>query len=88
MTKSNNMYINFKLNIDSAYDKESILSSTINKPIIVNNIPVGVITDVRLDESGLNYDCLGIIWNKFIDVETRYDYCNEVLMIDSIIVKG
>lgn len=64
--KSNNMYINFKLSLDSNHDKETILASTINRSIVVNNIPVGVITDIRLDHTGLAYDCIGIIWNRFI----------------------
>lgn len=86
--KSNNMYINFKLNINENHDKETILASTINKPIVVNNIPVGAISDIRLDETGLGYDCWGVIWSKFIDVETKCDYDKETYEINSIIVKG
>ena len=86
--KTQNMYINFKLNIDQHHDKQTILTNTINKPIVVNNIPVGIITDIRLDGTGLAYDCLGVIWNRFINVESYYNYCDEVLQIDSIIVKG
>lgn len=88
MTKTQNMYINFKLNINLNHDKETTLTNTINKPIVVNNIPVGAISDIRLDETGLAYECLGVIWSKFIDVETRYDYSKESYEIDSIIVKG
>lgn len=86
--KTQNMYINFKLNIDQNHDKQTILNNTINKPIMINNTPVGVITDVRLDHTVSAYDCTGIVWNKYIDVESYYNYCDEVWQIANIIVKG
>jgi hypothetical protein len=65
---TDNMKIQFNIIVEEA-ELDKGTEDIINKPITVNDIPVGVITDAQLDESGLYYNCHGVIWNRFINIE-------------------
>jgi hypothetical protein len=61
-----NMLFEYKLEIPDDYRE---IEGIINKPFIVNEIPVGIITEAILvdeDESNKYYLCRGVIWGRFI----------------------
>lgn len=61
-----NMIFEYKLDVPNGYQK---IEDIINKPFIVNNIPIGIITEAILvdeDKSNKYYLCKGIIWENFI----------------------
>lgn len=79
MTNTDNMKVEFTLIVNNKINVDNI----INKPIITNDIPVGIITEAKIDESGLYYNCNGIIWGKFIG----FGYSskdNEIFEIEAI----
>ena len=67
----NCMFVEFNIDVDE--NNKIDLDNFINKPIIINDIPIGVITDVKLDKSELYYNCLGLIWNRYIKLEFSYN---------------
>lgn len=63
---SNNMKIEFVLSKPKGF-KHDI--EVVNKFIVSNNIPVGIITEAEYDEDKQHYKCKGVIWDKFIKTE-------------------
>jgi hypothetical protein len=62
----NNIIFEYKLEVPDNYQK---IEDIINKPFIVNEIPIGIIKEAILvdeDESNKYYLCKGIIWENFI----------------------
>jgi hypothetical protein len=59
---------NIKVYFNLAFDDTINLScdSVLNKPIIINERPVGIITEAILDNSGLSINCKGVIWDMNI----------------------
>lgn len=62
---TDNMRIKFNLIKPNNKDIEEI----INKPITLNGVPIGVITNSELDDSEQYYKCKGVIWDNFIGLE-------------------
>jgi len=81
---TDNMRVNFNLAVSESENFTDI-ESVINKPIISNRVAIGVITDAKIDESGLWINCSGVIWDKFIGFE--FQYSNERKRISMSAVK-
>ena len=64
-----NFKVEFKLN--TSVRDFNIHEDIIYKPIIINDISVGYITNAVLDESGLYYNCIGRMWDAFIGTEFK-----------------
>lgn len=58
----------------------------INKPIVSNSIPIGVVTEAELDKTGLWIKCKGIIFDRFAIVEYS-SVDNNTLEFESIVIK-
>ena len=66
------MMFNFSIPVDKVGKNDTTHTIT-NMPIVINGVPVGVITDVKFDDVDKEYDCLGIIWSRFI----HFDYSHN-----------
>lgn len=63
---SSYMNIEFILNKPKKF-KHDI--EVVNKFIVSNNVPVGIITEAEYNEDGQYYICKGMIFDKFIKTE-------------------
>lgn len=59
-----NLKLQFKIKSEGCSEEEIL-----QQPIIVNDVAVGMIKEVVLDDLGLYYNCEGIIWDRFIFLE-------------------
>lgn len=66
MAHIDSMKVEFNLVIDNNNNNEDDI---VNKPIVLDGKPIGVITKAKLDESGLYFNCEGSIWNLYINIE-------------------
>lgn len=63
---TDNIRFEFNLVIPDNYEQ---IEGMVGYPIIINDKPIGVITESELDDSKLFYKCKGVIWDKFIKPE-------------------
>lgn len=54
----------------------------INKPIIFQNCPIGVIQEVKIQNNQIEIQ--GVIWDKLIQVNTSYKIKNDTYIFDCL----
>ena len=72
MKNKENVILNFSFTL---HKNEKVFppEDMINKPIVVNGIPIGVITKVSFNKVSLSYDCNAVFWSKLIKFDVEFD---------------